>query len=232
MSDSAKEHEASELEELVDDTIGAAPAPGNLSGPVPVGPPPGPGPAPSAHKQLYQFLWGGIAILFGCLLPFHDAAPGWVSSTYNAALSGPLGFQTVGGSIVAFCALLFVAAQWHCIKTNKVMLGPILLIFFITFFAWRWFLPAFDANDSFIALEVVRAESSWTSFFHRGDYFAAILNHVGPGHLFLVGGSTYIVLVFILAIVGVGEGKKKTPGAGDPGNGGKRAASKGRGKRR
>ncbi len=174
-----------------------------------------------AHKQLYQFLWGGIAVLFGCLTPFHDKAVGWDSSVFNPELTGPVGLMTVSGSIAAFVAVLFIGAQLYSIKFRKVMLGPLVLMLFVCIWGWASLVGGFSASG------LGGGDSSWFALFYDFGYFQDYFRHVGPGYLFVTLGSTYVVVVFAGAIAGLGKGKKSSGGAS--GGGGK---TRSRGRRR
>ena len=180
------------------------------------------GPMPP-HKQLFQFMWGAVAVLFGCLLRFNTHAAGWDDTTYMSELQGPMGLMTVGGSVAAFCAMLVIGAQWYCMRFRRVMLGPIVIMMLVA--AWSWFkvVPGFACGNLGLSADVTEP-NSWTAMFYNGDTFVDFWSHVGPGHLFILVGSTYVSCVFLGALLGVGAKKKDaTPDA---------APARGRGRRR
>ena len=269
------------LEELEPEAAPLSTAPASVPAMMPMM-----GPQP-AHKQLYQFLWGGIAVLFGCLLPFNDYADDWKADRYRhvpdalvdetklediaykdrqtelwvanpgiagtdaTASPGPIGIMTFAGAFVAFCAMLFIGAQLFCIKYRKVMLAPIGLMAFLAFFAWLRFFRGGPSDLGFqagldsqgkpfppTAPEWVGEFKAYTSdggasmvkMLYDGTYISDYFTHLGIGYFFVLAGSTYVLLTFVMTILGVGAPKKRAVApAGAPSGGGR---SGGRGGRR
>ena len=123
-------------------------------------------------------------MLFGCLLPFHNGAVGWSSDTFNPDLRGPIGLWTVGGSVAAFCAVLSIGAQMYCMRWRKIMIKPVLLMLGVAAWSWITVIRAFSVGDQFAGgghspMALVKANK---------DYFVDIWRHIGPGHLFILGG--------------------------------------------
>jgi len=177
--------------------------------------------APPAHKQLYQILWGAVAVFFGCLLPLNDQAVGWKSDTFDPALVGPIGLMTVGGSVSAFAALLTIGAQIYCIRYRKLMLSPIVLMLLVAIWSWMHIVPGFAAGGQFMD----NAGMRWTALLQgKIGYFSDLMRHLGHGYLFATIGSSFVVLMFLKEVLGLGARKKKP---GDPATN-----AKGRGRRR
>ena len=164
--------------------------------------------ASPAHKQLYQFLWAGIAIFFGCCLPFHNRAMGWDEALFQPELRGPIGLMTLGGSVVAFAALLCIGAQLYCIKYSKVMLGPMALFVLIAFWSWMRVAQGFGGEG------IGGEDGAWFKILYDAQYNSDFWSHIGPGYLFTALGSTYAILVLAKAVLG--GGKKDKSGAASP----------------
>jgi len=211
------DHDAPEMEAFED----APQAPEAMTmAPMMMGMPAGP-----AHKQLYQFFWGGCAVLFGCLLRFNSYAAGWDAKVFNPGLEpGPFGFLTVGGSIVAFTAILYIGAQIWCMTHRRVLLGPIVIMLCTCVWAWLRVVAGFGAEGLTMTGDPEMAHA-WTAMFYKADTFVAFWHHLGPGFLFIWAGSTYVILIFFKALLGLGGGKKSTEAAAD-------APARGRGRRR
>ena len=218
------EQDLPELEELADEAPAPAPEP------VPEQPAaaihyaqPTYAPQP-AHKQLYQFLWGGIAVLFGCLLPMVDGVEGWAADQFQPTLEGPIGLMTVGGAIAGFFAILVIGAQIYCMKFRKLLLTPIVIMAGIAAWGWVHLVPAFDAVPLFSPEDAAEPYKVHHVFW-KADAFVDLWRHIGVGYLFVTAGSTYVVLVFLKELLGLGGKKKPAAGEAAP-------AARGRGRRR
>ena len=173
--------------------------------------PPLAAPTDGVHKQLYQFLWSGAAVLFGCILPLQTHARGFDANSYNPSLTGPIGFQTVGGSLTAFVAIVFLAAQLHGLRTHRVLFKPLFLMMGVTVWAWMNVLPAFRAAPTLPCKGFPHETKTVGDALLTLDlrWMGSFLEHIGPGNFFILVGSTIPVLIFLSAFLAVIVPKKK-----------------------
>lgn len=151
---------------------GAAPAatPGDPPG-APVAPPVHPGLAapaynPAADKQYFRFLFAGVVMFLGCLMPF---GPEWDMA----------GYKTLGGAFAFFVAIGMIWSWWGAISTNRFRganLKWVGLALFPLIFGIVNLMGAFEAPavKDYIAQGKVPAEWGW------GDFFSAFFSFKDP----------------------------------------------------
>lgn len=240
---------ADELEELNVEPEGEAsnptpraPAPPEVTGPLPT-----PTPSGKAFPQLYRFFWGGLLVFVGGMLPFGPdlvtkvVAPkdeqvatkrlaNQADAAARKALAEGLGKDqpvsmdeddgevamllparpannTFVGALFMVFGLMLMGQMYNCIRERKIALGGVLLMLFPC--AWTW-----------LKLCTIGAEIegfSWGNLW-RLDAWEFLSTHMGSGFLLILGGSTYVVFNFLMAIFGAASGGKKddAPAASSP----------------
>ncbi len=152
-----------------------------------------------ADKAYYRFFFGGLLITLGALMPFDSD---WTH----------LGYRSFTGALWLIIGLGVMWTMWGAISTGKVRFRWLLLAGIpLLWSLWHLFMNP-EPPDFGPGIE------GW------GDLFALIgkrelsafgngLQHYGPGRLFVLLGSLYVELTFILGVFG-GVQKNKQIKAG------------------
>ncbi|MAE78122.1 MAG: hypothetical protein CMJ85_14765 [Planctomycetes bacterium] len=177
---------------------------------------------PSTSKEYYSFLFCGVLIVLGCLMPFdHD-----FSHT---------GYKTFFGGLWMLIGVGLIWSTWGAINTGLFRMkwvllcffplawGLIYLIFYAKFQAPNMALPidtellkdltgdVLEAKRKALAAEADPNVNNWSELFaklldrkdtERFSKVGQALQHVGPGKLFVFFGSFLAGLYFILGIFG------------------------------
>lgn len=207
-------------------------------------PPPPPPPAPpqggaQGFPQLYRFMWGGVIVLLGSLLPFGSAV---VTSMYGKDAKPPVAvtneqnrkdqLKDLANSLEAeLPAETDVKAEPEvlvrpAVNGYETFTGALFLLFGLmligqmrTAIAQRkvalgavllMFLPAGWAWFKLITITNGLEWFEWGSLY-RVSAFEQLTLEVGSGFLLVLIGSTYVVLGFFRALAGAATGGKKTP---------------------
>ena len=198
MSQTGDVEQLEELEPL--DEGMPIPATGPMVTPVSVtGGLPAPAYNPAADKEYYRFLFAGIIMLLGCLMPF-----------------GPqpvAGYMTIRGALFMIIALGIVWSSWASIHNRRMVKGML-----------RWvmlaILPfAIGIVDMMVAFNEGSAVAAWIAQGGQikswGDFFGNLGNmlapndqvgqfiqHYGPGRLMVFGAAILAELFMVLAVMG------------------------------
>jgi len=159
-------------------------------------------------KSFYRFLFAGVVMLFGCLLPI-SAEPA------RAA------YQTMSGGFYTLIAIATVWTWWASISNNRPVGLKWLLFAAFPLIAGLWNMVAFDAE---VALQVAKTRGwlpadsmsslSWKELL--GDMFAGLAKRnpealqraetfwrlFGPANFFIMLGALIAEVGFISGIVG------------------------------
>ncbi len=154
----------------------------------------------TASKEWYRFLFAGVLIAMGCLMPF---GPQWEMAGYKT-FSGGL-FFIIGGGLIW--------TAWGAISHGRPPTMKFIGLAFLPF-VWgifklvsAWDEPAVAA----FAAEGGKLVTDWGDLFSTlvdredPDRFVKIgnfLRYFGPGKLFVFFGAFLVELYFVLGIVG------------------------------
>ena len=193
-----------ELEEL--EPLEEAPQGGHATGgvmPVQVnGGLPAPAYNPSADKEYYRFLFAGLIILVGCLMPF---GPGAVP-----------GYKSIRGAVFLVIGLGIIWSAWASIHHRRMVKGLLRWVFLAMIpFAVGIvdLLVAFNEGTAVYkwnqAVGAGNGVAGWGEFFggltqvlHPGDRVGEFLRHFGPGRLMTFVGGALAEVFMILAVMG------------------------------
>ena len=164
---------------------------------------PAPAYHPLADREYYRFLFAGIVMLIGCLMPF---GPAWDMA----------GYKTMRGGVVLVIALGLVWSSWAAISNRRmvkgllrwVMLAAIPLVLGITDLIY-----AFDDGTSVAAwirrVGPDRSIENWGEFFGElgnvlqpSDQVGSFFRHFGTGRVFVFVGALLAELFMVLAVFG------------------------------
>ncbi|MCA8949267.1 MAG: hypothetical protein KDE27_07180 [Planctomycetes bacterium] len=178
-------------------------------------------PAPAINpycrdKSYYAFLWAGILMLVGCIMPF--------DANYAAA-----GYQTMTGAIYMLIAIGMIRTWWGAINTNRSGGSSILwlLVCFVPLVATIMKMAAFDPAKAFEAASShgfvtgkFEYAAGWGSFF--GDIGGALAKDeeaairvgnfwrlLGPGSFFVFLGALIAELGFVGGVLGGAKKNKQ-----------------------
>lgn len=188
-----------ELEPLED---GPPPAPLPMPAPT-TGGLPAPAYNPAADKEYYRFLFAGVLMLLGCLMPF---GPQWQLA----------GYKTLRGALFLLIALGIVWSSWASIHNRRMIKGMLRWVFLA-------FVPlALSIVDMMVAfhdgtavrewIDRVGPEKSigsWGELFGElgnvlrpGDKVGEFVRSYGPGRLVVFAGAVLAELFLVMAIFG------------------------------
>jgi len=176
-----------------------------------------PAPAFNMHcgdKTFYRFLWAGVILFVGCMMPF-------------TAELGRAGYQTMSGSIYLLIAIAMIWSWWASIANNRPTGLKWLLFCMFPLIGAGWALIAFDpvvahaaARDfGWLATDIPHS-ASW------GDLFADIGSSLaknkdaparvegfwrlmGPGNVLIFFGALIAEAGFIMGVVGGAKQNKQ-----------------------
>ncbi|MCR9243761.1 MAG: hypothetical protein NXI31_01930 [bacterium] len=178
-------------------------------------------PAPAMNpycrdKTYYAFLWSGILMLVGTLMPF--------DANYGAA-----GYQTMGGACYLLLAIGMIRTWWGAINTNRSGGSSILwlLACFIPLVATIMTMAGFEAQKAYdmaVARGFIQGDypfsAGWGAFF--GDLGGALAKDaeasvrvgnfwrlLGPGVFFVFAGALIAELGFIGGVLGGAKKNKQ-----------------------
>jgi len=149
---------------------------------------------PMADREYYRFLFGGVLIVVGCLMPF--------SGDWNQ-----LGYKTFAGGLNLVIGLGVIWSMWGAIYTKMFNFRWIML----SFFPFLWAIVHFFQMDW----------SMFESVFHRAGYktgwhgphsisqFGNVLQQIGPGRFFVFFGALLIEVTFVMSVVRGFQRKKQ-----------------------
>lgn len=169
-------------------------------------------------KAYYRFLFAGVVMLLGCLMPFGP----------NPDL---VGYKTMSGAVFTLIALGMVWTWWGAIANNRSTAASLkwLLLCFIPFGAGVMNLMAFNADEALkvaIAQELLPSTamtSTWGTLFadigtglskkveaaeaaQRVEHFFRLF---GPGRFFVFLGALLAEFGFVAGIVGGAKKNKQ-----------------------
>ncbi len=187
MADMAQNQNPSDLPELQDEV--AAPS---MTAP--------PAAAPRrAYPQLWKFLWGGVFVAVGAMLPFGPRvldrmlrSAEAIERAVDAVPAARPGTQTLAGTVFLVFALLLIGQMWAAIRERRVALGAVFLM--IVPCAWSWI--AFVSAARAIAWPAASDFVAWNTFERVAAEF-------GTGFLLTWLGSTLVEITFIFSLVKV-----------------------------
>jgi len=200
MTDTGDVETLEELEPLAEGP--SSPAPGPVA-PPPVAVLPAPAYNPVADKEYYRFLFAGVIMFIGCLMPF-----------------GPqvemVGYKTLRGAMFMVIALGIIWSSWASISNRRMVKGLLRWIFLAMLpFALGIvdLLVAFYPGTAVAAwIERVGPENSienWGEFFEQlgnllapGDQCGEFVKQFGPGRLVVFAGAVLSEIFLILAVFG------------------------------
>ena len=159
---------------------------------------------PRADKAYYKFLFAGVLMLLGCLMPF-----------------GPqmdmTGYKTMSGGIFTLIALGLVWTSWGAINTGKISMKWVFLAF-IPFLAQLMALLSAFSEPAVMAGKTAGlfTMGTWGEVFAKigaalpnseearaaGREVAEFFKHFGPGRIFLFLGALLAELAFIQGVMG------------------------------
>lgn len=201
MTDTGDVEKLEELEPLAEGTPNQ-PAPAAMARPA-VGVLPAPAYNPSADKEYYRFLFAGVIMFVGCLMPF-----------------GPqlemAGYKTLRGAMFMVIALGIIWSSWASISNRRMVKGLLRWIFLaILPFALGIvdILLAFREGTAVAAwIDAAgpgNAITDWAGFFDQlgnvlapGDQCGEFVKHYGPGRLVVFVGALLSELFLIMAVFG------------------------------
>ncbi|MEM7201864.1 MAG: hypothetical protein AAF628_16475 [Planctomycetota bacterium] len=164
---------------------------------------PAPAYNPVADKEYYRFLFAGLVMAIGCLMPF-----------------GPqlsmVGYKTVRGAICLLIALGLIWSAWASIHQGRMIKGllrwvalaffPLLLGVFDMLYAFN---PGSAVNGWVQRVGPDASIESWGEFFSSlgtvlqpGDQIGEFLRYYGPGRLVVFVGAVLAEFFFVMGIVG------------------------------
>jgi len=167
-------------------------------------------------KSMYRFLFAGVMILVGCMMP--------VSAEVSRA-----GYQTMAGGFYMLIGVALVWSWWGSIANNRATGVKWVLAASIPMIASIWYMVGFDPAK---AHEVARAQGWLTADItysaSLGDLFADMASTLGkdaeaavrcegfwrlfgPGNLLILLGGVLAELVLAMGVFGgVQQNKKAT----------------------
>ena len=147
---------------------------------------------PNSPKEYYRFLFGGVLMVLGCLMPF-DAD--WAH----------VGYKSMAGACSFLVGLGVVWSAWAAINTGLFRMKWVLL----AFFPLAWSLIHIITDGPYdIGGE---AGFGWSKFFElwtdkdaegRFQKMGNFLQHMGPGKILILLGSFMVVFTFIMGFFG------------------------------
>ena len=158
-------------------------------------------------KSFYRFLFAGVIILVGCLMPF------------TAELSRA-GYQTMSGGFFTLIAIGMIWSWWGSIANNRPMGVKWLLFAMVPLISTIWTMATFDPAAAFEAARAANWVSAdmpysagWSEMFR--DMFSTLAKNqeaprkvenfwrlFGPGVFFVFLGALIAEVGFVLGVVG------------------------------
>ena len=142
---------------------------------------------PNASTEYYRFLFAGVLIVVGCLMPFdHD----W----------SHVGYKTFAGAVWLVIGLGLIWSMWGAINSGFLRMKWVLLCFVP--FIWGLFHMIFakfpeGGVANWGELFQVLADTGDADRFHK---FGNALQYIGPGKIFVFLGSFFAIVSFIVGI--------------------------------
>lgn len=149
---------------------------------------------PTASKEYYRFLFAGLLIVIGCLMPF-DAD--W----------SHVGYKHASGGCWLVIGLCLIWTMWGAINMGALKMKWVLLCFFpfiwsLMHLIWAPF-PSEEADpgavNSWVEIITIVGKTEDTARFHK---IGQALQVVGPGKIFIFVGSLWAVFGFFAGIFG------------------------------
>lgn len=162
---------------------------------------------PNADKEYYRFLFAGVLMLLGCLMPW---GPEWSMA----------GYKTLSGAFFTLIAIGMIWSWWGAIATNRFSgsnlkwVGLSVVPLIVTIFN---LIGAFEAPAVVDMREAGAAmPEGWGEFFsslsgsipimggeeEAGEKVSNFLRAFGGGQIVLFFGALYAELAFLLAVMG------------------------------
>lgn len=194
---------------------GVAPPPPAAVPQLPAGLLPAPAYNPAADKQYFRFLFAGVVMFIGCLMPF---GPDWDMA----------GYKTLGGAFSFWVAIGMVWSWWGAISTNRfrganlkwVGLALLPLIFGIVNLVGAFNAPAVQ---DFMKAGLIPEGWGWGDFFgaffdfrnqeaqQQADNF---VRAYGSGKLVVFVGALLAEVFMLMAVFGGAKHAKAKKAAG------------------
>lgn len=161
----------------------------------------------NAPKEYYRFLFGGILLVIGCLMPF-DAD--WAH----------VGYKSTAGACCLLIGLGVVWSAWAAISTGMFRMKWVLL----AFLPMVWSLIHLITDGPFTSI-AGSAEFGWKQFFElwtdknaegRFRQMGNFLQHMGPGKIFICLGALMVEYTFIMGFFGGVKKMKEQKGQRPP----------------
>lgn len=189
-----------ELEPLEDGPLAAAPM--MAAGPAPGGLP-APAYNPTADKEYYRFLFAGVVMFIGCMMPF---GPQWQMA----------GYQTLRGALFLVIALGIIWSSWASISNRRMIKGLLRWVFLAMIpmalgivdmiVAFR---EGTAVHDWILLVGPEAAIENWGEFFDNignvlapGDQVGEFVRYYGSGRLVVFVGAVLAEVFMIMAVVG------------------------------
>lgn len=199
MSDVEHLDELEPLEEIQEGAVaaGASVMPVQINGGMPA-----PAYNPSADKEYYRFLFAGLLIVLGCLMPFGP--------------SPVAGYMSIRGAVFLVIGLGIIWSSWASIHHRRMVKGMLRWVFLAAIpFAVGIvdLLVAFNEGTAVARWIASQPEgqrmTGWGDFFgglgqilYPGDQVGEFIRNFGPGRLMTFLGGTLAEVFMIMAIMG------------------------------
>lgn len=197
MSDVEHLEELEPLEEVQEAPATTAVMPVQVTGGMPA-----PAYNPSADKEYYRFMFAGMLILLGCLMPF---GPGTTP-----------GYMSIRGAVFTVIALGIIWSSWASIHHRRMIKGMLRWVFLAMVPFAVGVVDLLVAFDPATAVGLWNARmpegkgiAGWGEFFgelrnvlHPGDRVGEFVRHFGPGRWMTFLGGLLAEVFMILAIMG------------------------------
>ncbi len=155
---------------------------------------------PGAHKEYYRFLFAGVLVFVGCLMPFGpQPQPGYYSIT---------------GGFMLVIATGLIWSMWGAINTGLFRMKWVLLMLFPFVWSLMHLINAFGepaVSQWIVSTPDTKHIESWPEFFRtlvarsdpeRFPKLSEFMKTLGPGKIPIFLGSLLAEIYFILAIFG------------------------------
>jgi hypothetical protein len=153
---------------------------------------------PMADKEYYRFLFGGVLIVVGCLMPF--------SSDWSQ-----VGYKSFAGGLNLLIGLGVIWSMWGAIYSKMFNFRWIMF----AFFPFVWGILHFFQMDWSLFSSVLEREGYKTGWHgpHSISQFGNVLQQLGPGRFFVFFGALLIEVTFLMSIVRGFQRKKQQDAA-------------------
>lgn len=156
---------------------------------------------PAADKQYFRFLFAGVVMFIGCLMPF---GPEWDMA----------GYKTLGGAFALWVSIGMIWSWWGAISTNRFRganLKWVGLALFPLIFGVVNLMGAFDAPavQDYVRAGKIPAEWGWGDFFsaffdfkNRESQLAAdnFVRAFGSGKIVVFLGAVLAEVFMVMAV--------------------------------